>query len=435
MDRLIIDGGRPLTGTIPISGAKNAALALLAGSLLASEPTVLRNVPRLVDIHVMTEVLASLGMKVEIAADGALRLDASSLTDFTTPYDLVTRMRASFFVLGPVLARLGQARIPLPGGCAIGSRPVDLHLKGLRSLGAKVTIEHGYVEASADQLVGAPVYLDYPSVGATETIMMAATLAEGTTTIDNCAQEPEIADLADFLIAMGARVEGAGTEQITIHGRPRLEGGEFSCIPDRVEAGTFLIAGAITGGDLTLSGVRPEHLAALIGKLQEMGAILTALDGDVLRIQAPERLKAADVRTMPFPGFPTDLQAQIMALLAVSEGTAVISETVFENRFLHVDELLRMGANIKTEGNVAVVQGVDRLSGAEVRATDLRAGAALVLAGLAARGHTIISGVHHIDRGYEDLERKLVAVGAAIGRSQVEGQAGDPAAPVPGLTR
>ncbi len=435
MDRLIIDGGRPLTGTIPISGAKNAALALLAGSLLASEPTVLRNVPRLVDIHVMTEVLASLGMKVDATVDGALRLDASSLTDFTTPYDLVTRMRASFFVLGPVLARLGQARIPLPGGCAIGSRPVDLHLKGLRSLGAKVTIEHGYVEASADQLVGAPVYLDYPSVGATETIMMAATLADGTTTIDNCAQEPEITDLAEFLIAMGARVEGAGTEQITIHGRPRLEGADFTCIPDRVEAGTFLIAGAITGGDLTLTGVRPEHLAALIGKLQEMGAILTAPDGDVLRIQAPERLKAADVRTMPFPGFPTDLQAQIMALLAVSEGTSVISETVFENRFLHVDELLRMGANIKTEGNVAVVQGVDRLSGAEVRATDLRAGAALVLSGLAARGHTIISGVHHIDRGYEDLERKLVAVGAAIGRTQVEGQASDPAAQVPGLTR
>ena len=435
MERLVIDGGRPLGGTIPISGAKNSALALLAGALLASEPCTLHNVPRLADVHVMSEVLASLGVRIAMGADGTVRVDAGTLTDYTTPYHLVTQMRASFFVLGPILARLGQARIPLPGGCAIGSRPVDLHLKGLRSLGAKVTIEHGFVEASADRLVGAPVYLDYPSVGATETIMMAAALADGTTTIDNCAQEPEIADLAPFLAAMGARVEGAGTEQITVHGRSRLGGAEHRVIPDRIEAGTFLIAGAITGGDLTLSGIRPEHLVALIGKLQEMGAIITAPDGDVLRIQAPERLKAADVRTMPFPGFPTDLQAQIMALLAVAEGTSVISETVFENRFLHVDELLRMGANIKTEGNVAVVQGVDSLSGAEVRATDLRAGAALVLAGLAARGHTLISGVHHIDRGYEDLERKLIGVGASISRSRVEGQASDPVAQAPGLTR
>lgn len=416
MERLIIDGGRRLCGTIQVSGAKNAALALLAGALLSSEPCVLSNVPHLADVSVMCEVLASLGVRVETRPDGSIWLDSGNLTHFTTPYELVTKMRASFFVLGPVLARMGQARIPLPGGCAIGSRPVDLHLKGLRSLGARVTIEHGYVEASCDRLVGAPVYLDYPSVGATETIMMAAALADGTTTIDNCAQEPEIVDLADFLIAMGAQIEGAGTEQITVHGRPRLGGAEHRCIPDRVEAGTFLIAGAMTGGDLTLTGVRPEHLAAAISKLQEMGVQVTAPDGDMLRVRAEGGLKASDIRTMPFPGFPTDLQAQIMALLCVTEGTSVISETVFENRFLHVDELLRMGANIRTEGNVAIIQGVEQLSGAQVKATDLRAGAALVLAGLVARGKTVVSGLCHIDRGYEDLERKLTAVGASITR-------------------
>jgi UDP-N-acetylglucosamine 1-carboxyvinyltransferase len=328
-------------------------------------------------------------------------------------------MRASFFVLGPILARLGQARIPLPGGCAIGSRPVDLHLKGLRSLGARVTIEHGFVEATADRLLGAPVYLDYPSVGATETIMMAACLAEGTTVIDNCAQEPEIVDLASFLTACGARIAGAGTEQIVVQGRVRLGGADHTCIPDRVEAGTYMIATAITGGNVALTGLRPEHVASLTSKLQEMNASVMQLDHDVIGVTAAGPLQPVDVRTMPFPGFPTDLQAQIMSLLALVPGTSVISETVFENRFLHVDELLRMGANIKTDGNTAVIQGVDELTGAPVKATDLRAGAALVLAGLAARGQTIVAGVHHIDRGYEELESKLHAAGARISRSGI----------------
>lgn len=419
MDRLIIEGGHPLVGTIQVSGAKNAALAILAGTLLAADTCIIRNVPRLADVKVMCDVLRSLGVFVALEAEGAIRTDASTIAEYTTPYNLVTQMRASFFVLGPILARMGQARIPLPGGCAIGSRPVDLHLKGLRSLGAKVTIEHGFVEATADRLVGAPVYLDYPSVGATETIMMAASLAEGITVIDNCAQEPEIIDLAEFLIKCGAKIQGAGTEQITVEGVTRLHGCEHSCIPDRIEAGTFLVAGAITGGDLRLTGVRPDHVASLVSKLQEIGVVIHTVGENEMTVRAPEHLKPVDVRTMPFPGFPTDLQAQVMTLLSLVPGTSVMSETVFENRFLHVDELLRMGANIKTEGNCAVIQGVEELTGAPVRATDLRAGAALVLAGLAARGQTVISGVHHIDRGYESLEEKLSGVGAKISRSGV----------------
>jgi UDP-N-acetylglucosamine 1-carboxyvinyltransferase len=420
VDRFIIDGGRPLVGTIPIGGAKNAALAIMAGTLLADEPCIIRNVPRLLDVQVMSDVLASLGVAVNFPPTGdMLTIDASTLREHTCPYDLVTKMRASFFVLGPILARLGQARIPLPGGCAIGSRPVDLHLKGLRSLGAKVTIEHGYAEATADRLVGAPVYLDYPSVGATETIMMAACLAEGTTIIDNCAQEPEIVDLAQFLKKCGAKIEGAGTEQIVVHGRKRLHGCDHATIPDRIEAGTFLIAAAITKGDLRLTGVRPEFVASLISKLQEIGVNIVVEDLDVVRVSVDGPLTPADVRTMPFPGFPTDLQAQIMALLSVIPGTSVISETVFENRFLHVDELLRMGANIKTDGNVAVIQGVEELTGAPVRATDLRAGAALIMAGLAARGQTVVSDIHYIDRGYEHVERKLSNVGGKISRSGV----------------
>lgn len=419
MDRLIIDGGRPLVGTIPISGAKNAALAIMAGALLADEPCVIRNVPRLLDVQVMCEVLESLGVGVRRLGPSSIEIDAGTLREHTCPYQLVTKMRASFFVLGPILARLGQARIPLPGGCAIGSRPVDLHLKGLRSLGAKVTIEHGYVEATADRLVGAPVYLDYPSVGATETIMMAACLAEGTTVIDNCAQEPEIVDLANFLIGCGARVEGAGTDQITVEGLPRLGGTDHACIGDRIEAGTYMVAAAITRGDVVLEGVRPDHVASLSSKLQEMGVTILPVGDDSLRVLVDGDLAAIDVRTMPFPGFPTDLQAQVMSLLSVVPGTSVISETVFENRFLHVDELLRMGANIKTDGNTAVIQGVDGLTGAPVKASDLRAGAALVLAGLAARGVTTISNVHFIDRGYENIEDKLSAVGAKISRTGV----------------
>ena len=418
MEAILIEGGQPLVGTLSVSGAKNTALALLAATLCASGTTVLENVPELADVQVMLEVLASIGVKVQRQPDG-IALDASVLTSHTTPYDLVTRMRASFFVLGPILARLGQARIPLPGGCAIGSRPVDLHLKGLRALGAEVAVEHGYAIAKADKLVGAAIYLDYPSVGATETIMMAAALAEGTTTLTNGAQEPEIVDLAELLKAMGARIEGAGTECVRIEGRPDLVGVRHRCIGDRIEAGTFMIAAAATRGDLTLVGIRPEHVASLSGKLQEMGVSVTWTAPEAVRVQATGDLTPVDVRTLPFPGFPTDLQAQTMALLAVTPGTSMLTETVFENRFLHVDELLRMGAHIKTEGNCAVIQGVRPLTGAPVRATDLRAGAALVVAGLAARGTTQITGVHHIDRGYERLEEKLVSVGARITRSGV----------------
>lgn len=418
LEAILIEGGQPLVGTLAVSGAKNTALALLAASLAASGTTVLENVPELADVQVMLEVLSSVGVKVERRPDG-ISLDASNLTAHTTPYDLVTRMRASFFVLGPILARMGQARIPLPGGCAIGSRPVDLHLKGLRALGAEVAIEHGYAIARADRLVGAPIYLDYPSVGATETIMMAAALAGGTTTLTNGAQEPEIIDLADLLVAMGAKIEGAGTESMRIEGAPKLAGVRHRCIGDRIEAGTFMIAAAATGGDLTLVGIRPEHVASLTGKLQEMGVSVTWPAPEAVRVQVPGPLTPVDVRTLPFPGFPTDLQAQMMALLAMTPGTSMMTETVFENRFLHVDELHRMGANIRAEGNCAVIQGVSPLTGAPVRATDLRAGAALVVAGLAARGTTQVTGVHHIDRGYEHLEEKLVSVGARITRSGV----------------
>ncbi|HEY9765338.1 MAG TPA: UDP-N-acetylglucosamine 1-carboxyvinyltransferase [Chroococcales cyanobacterium] len=415
MDKLVIAGGKPLEGSVPISGAKNSALAILAGSLLSTGECLISNVPNLLDVQVICEVLASLGVRLMATPDGMVRVDASTLREHTTPYHLVTRMRASFFVLGPILARLGQARIPLPGGCAIGSRPVDLHLKGLRSLGAKVNIGHGFVEAFADKLVGGNVYLDYPSVGATETIMMAATLAEGRTVIENCAQEPEIADLADFLIKMGASIQGAGSETITIEGTSSLNRCDHKVIPDRIEAGTFMVAAAITKGKLRLQNVRLDHLQAVISKLVECGMEIVP-EGPDLLVSAPTTLKPIDLRTLPFPGFPTDLQAPLMTLLATVNGTSVVAETVFENRFLHVDELIRMGANIKTEGNCAIIQGVPVLTGAPVQATDLRAGAAMVLAGLAARGETVVSDIHHIDRGYERLEEKLTNVGANIKR-------------------
>lgn len=418
MEKLLITGGRPLEGTIPISGAKNSALAILAGSLLSTDECVITNVPNLLDVQVICEVLASLGVRLISTPDGVVRVDASTLREHTTPYHLVTRMRASFFVLGPILARLGKARIPLPGGCSIGSRPVDLHLKGLRTLGAQVTIGHGFVEAEADHLVGGNVYLDYPSVGATETIMMAATLAEGRTVIENCAQEPEIIDLAEFLIKMGAQITGAGTETIVIDGVEKLTRCDHSVIPDRVEAGTFMMAAAITRSKLKLANVRLDHLQAVVSKLTELGVILTQDGNDVL-VEAGQ-LKPSDVRTLPFPGFPTDLQAPMMTLLSTIDGTSVLTETVFENRFLHVDELIRMGANIKTEGNCAIIQGVPSLMGAPVKATDLRAGAALVIAGLAAQGETVISDIYHIDRGYERLEEKLTHVGASIKRISVQ---------------
>ncbi len=416
LDRLIINGGTPLVGTIPISGAKNAALPILAASILSQDDCLITNVPELTDVHLICDILRSLGVDVVSIGHGALRVNGAGLCDYTAPYEMVTKMRAAFFAIGPILARMGHARIPLPGGCTIGSRPVDLHLKGLRSLGAKVTIEHGYVEAQADQLVGGNIYLDFPSVGATETIMMAAVHAEGTTVIENCAQEPEITDLAEFLIKMGAKITGAGTQTITVEGVRRLGGCEHEIIPDRIEAGTFMVAAAITKGDLTLQGVRVEHLAAITSKLVEAGVTVTPIGETAVNVKVEGPLKPVDVRTMPHPGFPTDMQAQFMTLLATIDGTSVLTEMVFENRFLHVDELVRMGANIKTEGNVAVIQGVPELTGAQVKSTDLRAGAAMILAGLVGRGETVVTALQHIDRGYEDIEAKLTAVGAKIHR-------------------
>ncbi|MBO9541977.1 UDP-N-acetylglucosamine 1-carboxyvinyltransferase [bacterium] len=417
MDKLIVNGGPPLVGTIPVSGAKNSALPILAAAILSQGDCHITNVPELTDVHIICEILRTLGVEVESTGKGSYRLNASGLCEYTAPYELVTKMRAAFFAIGPILARMGHARIPLPGGCTIGSRPVDLHLKGLRSLGAKVTIEHGYVEAQADALIGGNIYLDFPSVGATETIMMAAVHAEGTTVIENCAQEPEIVDLADFLNKMGAKVTGAGTQTITVEGVRRLGGCEHAIIPDRIEAGTFMVAAAITRGDLTLTGVRNDHLQAIASKLIEMGVTVTPMGEDVVNVKVEGPLKPVDIRTMPHPGFPTDMQAQIMTLLATIDGTSVLTEMVFENRFLHVDELIRMGANIKAEGNVAVIQGVPELSGAPVKATDLRAGAAMILAGLVGRGETVITGLQHIDRGYEHIEAKLTAVGARISRT------------------
>ncbi|CAN1209189.1 UDP-N-acetylglucosamine 1-carboxyvinyltransferase [Tumidithrix helvetica PCC 7403] len=392
----------------------------MAAALLSSDGCRIYNVPSLVDVQRMTDILAALGVKITRTHD-ALDIDTKNIQQSCAPYELVSQLRASFFVIGPLLARLGSARVPLPGGCAIGARPVDLHVRGLQALGADVQIEHGIVQAYSKQkggrLKGAKIYLDYPSVGATETLMMAATLAEGETIIENAAQEPEIEDLANFCKSMGARIQGAGTKTILIDGVPSLHTTNFGIIPDRIEAATFMIAAAITRSALTLSPVVPEHLIAAIAKLQEIGVRVTQEAEDCLRVEGSDLYRGTDIETLPYPGFPTDMQAQFMALLTVSEGNSVIKETVFENRLQHVAELCRMGANIRLKGNVAIVKGVHSLSGAPVMATDLRASAALVLAGLAAEGETIIKGLHHLDRGYDRIEEKLRNLGAKLYRT------------------
>jgi UDP-N-acetylglucosamine 1-carboxyvinyltransferase len=419
---LQIWGRTSLQGHVKISGAKNSALAIMAGALLCPQDCRLRNVPSLVDIMRMGQILSALGVKLERNGD-SLDINASHLGQSKAPYELVSQLRASFFVIGPVLARLGVARVPLPGGCAIGARPVDLHVRGLQAMGAEVHIDHGivhaYVNGTSRRLKGAKIYLDYPSVGATETLMMAATLADGETTIENAAQEPEVSDLANFCRAMGARIRGAGTNTIIISGVPSLHSVDYSIIPDRIEAGTFLVAGAITHSELTLSPVVPDHLTAVIAKLREIGAKIITEEANCLRI-VPDKLRATDIETLPYPGFPTDMQAPFMALLTKSEGDSVITETVFENRLGHVPELNRMGADIRVKGNNAIVRGVPILSGAPVVATDLRASAALVLAALAAEGKTTIQGLHHLDRGYDNLEAKLRQVGARLQRVQDE---------------
>ena len=412
--RLVIEGGVPLRGEVRVSAAKNAALPLLAASLLSAEPVVLENVPRLADIATIRALLERLGTEIE-DRDGHTVVRTPALQSIEAPYDLVSTMRASVLVLGPLLARAGRARVSLPGGCAIGARPIDLHLKGLERLGAEVTLSQGYVEARAARLKGARIVFDLVTVTGTENLMMAASLAEGTTVLENAAREPEIPDLARLLTAMGARIHGAGTERIEIEGVPDLGGARHRIIPDRVEAGTFLVAGAITGGDVTVRDVVPAHLSAVLSKLEATGA-LVEVGADHVRIRMTGRPRPTDVVTNPYPGFATDMQAQIMSLLGLAEGSSVITETIFENRFQHAAELRRLGAAIEIEGSRAVIRGVPGYQGAPVMATDLRASASLVLGGLAAAGTTEVSRVYHLDRGYEGMEQKLLGLGARVRR-------------------
>lgn len=421
MEKIYVSGGTPLSGTVRISGSKNSSLAIMAGALLGEGPSILRNVPNIGDIHTMVEMLQAIGIEAEYNTSGTLTIDATELRAREAPYELVKRMRASFSVLAPMLARVGAARVAMPGGCAIGARPVDYHVKGLIALGARVQIEHGFVAAEADGLRGNSIYLDFPSAGATTHLMTAAALAEGVTTLENAAAEPEVVDLADFLVKMGARVEGAGTKKITIAGVRQLRGVEHTIIPDRIEAGTYALAAVATGGEIILDDVIPEHLKPLIAKLREAGAGIapygTSLEARCkMKVWCNGRPRAVDVLAMPHPGFPTDLQQPIVAVLSLGEGTSVITDHVFENRFKYIAELQRMGAEIRVESRSAIVKGVDRLSGAEVSASDLRAGAALVLAGLAAQGQTTISGLEYLDRGYDCLVDKLAELGASIQR-------------------
>jgi UDP-N-acetylglucosamine 1-carboxyvinyltransferase len=415
MTKIVIHGGKRLRGVVRVSGSKNAGLPLLFASLLTAERCTLRGLPRVVDITTTLRLLERLGVEVVDGEFHTVTLEARALASTEAPYELVKTMRASFLTLGPLLARTGQARVSTPGGCAIGSRPVDIHLAGLERMGAAIHQRHGYVEARAARLRGAKIVLDFASVGATENLMMAAALADGVSTIENAAREPEIVDLADALAAMGARIDGAGTPLITIDGVCELGGFDHQVICDRIESGTLLLAAAITGGDVTIEGARGEHLEALIAKLEEAGVVVDRR-AEGLAVRSGGDFMATDVRTEPYPGFPTDLQAQFMALMAVARGRSVITETIFENRFMHVQELVRMGADIKVEGTSAAVRGVPGLSGAPVMATDLRASVCLVLAGLAAQNTTEVARVYHLDRGYERLEEKLSALGADIER-------------------
>ncbi|MCA0989018.1 UDP-N-acetylglucosamine 1-carboxyvinyltransferase [Guptibacillus algicola] len=420
MEKIIVRGGRRLTGSVRVEGAKNAVLPVITASVLAHEGTsTLKDVPALSDVHTISEVLSYLNVESEINGN-TIHVDATKPLKTEAPFEAVRKMRASFLVMGPLLARVGHARIALPGGCAIGSRPIDQHLKGFEAMGAEVQIGNGFIEASIKgRLQGAKIYLDFPSVGATENIMMAAVLAEGTTTLENVAQEPEIVCLANYLNAMGAKVRGAGTGTIRIEGVEKLYGAEHSVIPDRIEAGTFMVASAITGGNVLIENAVSEHLRPLIAKMEEMGVEITE-EGNGLRIIGPETLKPVDLKTMPHPGFPTDMQSQMMALLLQAKGTSVITETVFENRFMHVEEFRRMNGNIKIEGRAAIIEGPSKLQGAEVSATDLRAGAALILAGLVADGYTRVDELKHLDRGYVNFAEKLAALGADVERVNLE---------------
>jgi UDP-N-acetylglucosamine 1-carboxyvinyltransferase len=414
VDKLRITGGRALEGEVQVSGAKNAALPIMCASLLSSQPLALGNVPRLMDVSTMARLLSQMGVSVE-RTEGAMTLAAREIKDPTASYDLVKTMRASVLVLGPLLARCGRAKVSLPGGCAIGLRPVDQHVKGLEAMGAEIHVEHGYMHASARRLRGARIVMDLVTVTGTENLMMAATLAEGTTLLENAAREPEVVDLARALVAMGARIEGAGTDVIRIEGKAALGGASHQVMPDRIETGTYLAAVAAAGGKVRLLGAAPRSLDATLEKLREAGSRISTTESS-LEIEMRDRPSSVSVRTAPFPGFATDMQAQFMALAAVARGTAMITETIFENRFMHALELQRLGADIAIEGNTAVVRGVERLQGANVMATDLRASAGLVIAGLVAEGETLVDRIYHLDRGYEALEKKLGALGARIER-------------------
>lgn len=416
MEKIYIAGGNRLEGKVKISGSKNGTLALMAGALLAKGTTVLENVPRIEDTVTMIEMLRCLGVNANFTSENTVEIDATKIKTHEAPYEHVRKMRASFSVAGPMIARLGSARVPMPGGCDIGARPVDFHVKGLQTLGADITIEHGYVDASAEKLKGAKIYLDQPSAGATQHLMTAACLAEGTTIIENAALEPEVAELASMLRAMGARIYGAGTSTIEIHGVEEMTGVRHKMKPDRLEAGTFAIAAAATRGDITLHEVIPDHCTAVFQKLKDTG-VQIEIGQDTARIRMDTRPKAVDIKTMPHPGFPTDLQQPFAAMLATASGTSVISETIFERRFKYVGELNRMGADIVQEGHTAVIKGIEKLTGAEVNASDLRAGAALIIAGLSAEGRTTIGGVEHIVRGYERIADKLEDLGAQIQQS------------------
>ncbi|MEG3639324.1 UDP-N-acetylglucosamine 1-carboxyvinyltransferase [Magnetococcus sp. PR-3] len=416
MDKILVRGGHPLEGTIPISGAKNACLPELAATLLTEETVTLRNIPHLRDVTTMLELLGQHGAAITIDEKLGVAIDCSNINNTMAPYDLVRTMRASVLVMGPLVARCGHAEISLPGGCAIGSRPINLHLRGLEQMGADVTLEDGYVRIKAGRLKGAHIVFDLVTVTGTENLLMAAALADGTTILDNAAAEPEVVDLANLLNSMGAKIQGAGTRTITVEGVHKLHGTTHDILPDRIETGTFMVAAAVTGGDITMTGTHPALLEAHIAKMREAGCQVDEMD-KAIRVQAePGALQAVDITTLPHPGFPTDLQAQMMVLLTVANGAGQVKETIFENRYMHVSELQRMGADITVQGNTAVVRGVPQLRGAPVMATDLRASASLVLAGLCAEGETLISRVYHIDRGYERIEEKLKALGADIQR-------------------
>jgi len=415
-NKLIINGGVPLSGEVRVSGSKNAVLPILAGTLLADSPVIVRNVPHLHDVTTTMELLGRMGVSLTIGEKMSIEVDPRTLENTFAPYELVKTMRASILVLGPLLARYGEAEVSLPGGCAIGARPVDMHLSGLEAMGAKIDVEQGYIKARCDRLKGARIVMDQITVTGTENLMMAASLANGTTIIENAAREPEVVDLADFINAMGGKIEDAGTDRITIHGVDKLSGCDYSVLPDRIETGTYLVAAAITGGKVLIKRTNPRLLDSVLAKLEEAGAVVDVGEDWIELDMEGRKPRAVNIRTAPYPGFPTDMQAQFCALNAIAEGTGSVTETVFENRFMHIQEFVRLGANVHLEGNTAIIKGVGGLEGAPVMATDLRASASLILAGLVAKGETVVDRIYHIDRGYDHIEEKLAVLGAKIQR-------------------